>query len=60
MEASLLKDQEIYFQRLKREFDKVYSVAKEARSKGYDPSLEPEFLLTYDVARRVEKAVGPP
>ncbi len=60
MEASLLKDQEIYFQRLKREFDKVYSLAKEARSKGYDPSLEPESLLTYDVAERVEKAVGPP
>jgi len=59
METSLLKDQEIYFQRLKKEFDKVYSLAKEARSKGYDPSLEPESLLTYDVAERVEKAVGP-
>ncbi|HKM75075.1 MAG TPA: hypothetical protein VJZ32_01495, partial [Candidatus Bathyarchaeia archaeon] len=59
METSLLKDQEIYFQRLKKEFDKVYSLAKEARSKGYDPSPEPESLLTYDVAERVEKAVGP-
>ena len=60
MEASLLKDQDTYFQRLKREFDRVYSTAKQARSKGYDPSLEPESLLTYDVAERVEKAVGPP
>jgi DNA polymerase II large subunit len=60
MEASPLRDQEQYFHRLKTDFEKVYNLAKEARGRGLDPSPEPESLLTYDVAERVEKAVGPP
>ena len=44
---------------LKEEFGKIYSVARQARAKGYDPSDAPEPLVTFDVAERVEKAVGP-
>jgi DNA polymerase II large subunit len=59
MEATAIKHHEVYFQSLRQEFDKVYEVAAKARAKGLDPSLEPESLVTYDVAERVEKAVGP-
>ncbi|MGD0422267.1 MAG: DNA polymerase II large subunit [Candidatus Bathyarchaeia archaeon] len=59
MATSPLNDHEVYFRRLREEFDRLYGVAKLARSKGLDPSFEPEPLLTHDVAERVEKAVGP-
>jgi DNA polymerase II large subunit len=57
--ATVRDEQEFYFQTLKEEFDKIYDVAREARAKGYDPSNVPESLVTFDVAERVEKAVGP-
>jgi DNA polymerase II large subunit len=56
---AVLSQQDLYFRGLKEEFDKIYGVAKQARAKGFDPSLEPESLVTHDVAERVEKAVGP-
>lgn len=59
MEVTVLSHHEAYFHRLKEEFDKIYEVASQARAKGLDPSPEPEPLVTYDVAERVEKAVGP-
>lgn len=59
MEVTALNHHELYFQRLKNEFDKIYEIARQARAKGFDPSPEPEPLVTYDVAERVEKAVGP-
>lgn len=59
MATRLLNEHDVYFQRLKEEFDRIHTVAKLARSKGLDPSLEPEPLLTRDLAERVEKAVGP-
>jgi len=59
MEVTAQNHHELYFQRLKTDFGKVYEVARQARAKGYDPSIEPEPLVTYDVAERVEKAVGP-
>lgn len=34
-------------------------LAKQARSKGFDPSPHPESAVTSDVAERVEKSVGP-
>ena len=49
----------MYFQTLREEFGKVYDLARQARAKGYDPSDIPEPLVTFDVAERVEKAVGP-
>jgi len=59
MGVTALNHHELYFQRLKSEFDKIYEIARQARAKGFDPSIEPEPLVTYDVAERVEKAVGP-
>jgi DNA polymerase II large subunit len=55
----LQAEQDAYFRRLREEFDKIHAVAKLARSKGLDPALEPEPVVTQDVAERVEKTVGP-
>jgi DNA polymerase II large subunit len=60
LDAGIRDDQDAYFQVLKDGFNKIYDVAKQARAKGLDPSSDPEPLVTYDVAERVEKAVGPP
>jgi len=46
--------------RLRIQFDQLYELAGLARSKGLDPSLEPECKVARDVAERVEKSVGPP
>jgi DNA polymerase II large subunit len=51
---------ETYFEMLKSELHKAYSVATEARRKGYDPSDEIEVRIAKDVAARVEGIVGPP
>ncbi len=59
MGAAGLSEHELYFQRLKGQFEKIYDLATQARTKGFDPSPEPESLVTHDVAERVEKAVGP-
>ncbi len=48
-------DTKIYFENLKQEVDKVYSVANLARSKGYDPVEEVEIPLAMSMA---EKVVG--
>jgi len=48
-------DTKIYFENLKKEVDKVYSVANLARSKGYDPVHEVEIPLAMSMA---EKVVG--
>ena len=59
MAATVLSEHDAYFQRLKEQLDRIYDLARQARAKGFDPSPEPESLLTHDVAERVEKAVGP-
>lgn len=48
-----------YKQQLIGGMDAAYAVAKQARGRGFDPSLEPEILPTYDIAERVEGLVGP-
>lgn len=48
-----------YFESLEEETRKLYAVAKEARSKGYDIELEPEIPLAKDLTERVEGLVGP-
>jgi len=48
-----------YARRLHDEYDRQYSLANLARSKGLDPSSKVESQTTYDLAERVEKAVGP-
>jgi DNA polymerase II large subunit len=59
LQGTVLNHQEKYFQKLREEFDKIYELAGQARAKGFDPTPQPEPLVTYDVAERVEKAVGP-
>ena len=49
-----------YAKRIKDEYDHLYDVASRARAKGFDPSWKVESQTTYDLAERVEKAVGPP
>ena len=46
---------EEYFSSLQREVDACYVVAKKARSKGFDPSLDVEVPQASDLAARVEK-----
>jgi DNA polymerase II large subunit len=46
--------------RLQVQFEEAYEVARQARLRGLDPSLEPEAHVARDVAERVEKSVGPP
>ncbi len=41
-------------------YDQLYQLATQARAKGLDPSWKVESDTTYDLAERVEKAVGPP
>ena len=48
-----------YARRLHDEYNRQYSLANLARSKGLDPSAQVESQTTYDLAERVEKAVGP-
>lgn len=48
-------DTKIYFENLKKDVDKVYSIASLARSKGYDPVHEVEIPLAMSMA---EKVVG--
>ena len=48
-----------YARRLHDEYNRQYSLASLARSKGLDPSTKVESQTTYDLAERVEKAVGP-
>jgi DNA polymerase II large subunit len=49
-----------YAKRLHDEYNQQYAIATLARSKGLDPSSKVESQTTYDLAERVEKAVGPP
>ena len=48
-----------YARRLHDEYNRQYDIATIARSKGLDPSSKVESQTTYDLAERVEKAVGP-
>lgn len=49
-----------YFESLELGLDKALDIAKEARSKGKDPSTEVEIPLAIDLAERVEKLIGIP
>ncbi len=48
-----------YFEKLEEEFAKIYEIARQARSLGFDPALEPEITPAKDVAARVEGLIGP-
>jgi DNA polymerase II large subunit len=49
-----------YFKSLADGLNDLYEVAKRARSKGLDPTTEPEPQITHDIAERIEKLIGPP
>ena len=53
------REYEEYFRSLQEEVEKLYSVARAARAKGLDPSLNVEPELTNDIAERIEKLIGP-
>ncbi|MEA3559194.1 MAG: hypothetical protein U9R75_08085, partial [Candidatus Thermoplasmatota archaeon] len=48
-----------YFTSLKEEANRAASIAREARSKGFDPTDDVEIPFADDLAGRVEKLVGP-
>ncbi|HLF16861.1 MAG TPA: DNA polymerase II large subunit, partial [Candidatus Thermoplasmatota archaeon] len=49
-----------YFERLHEEAMRAYAVARAARARGKDPSLDVEIPPAEDLAARVEAQVGPP
>ncbi len=57
MKAS--KGMENYFNTLKNNAGKCYSIARGARKKNLDPETFPEIPSAEDLAARVEKLVGP-
>ncbi len=44
---------------MEEKFSEIYEIAKAARSKGLDATLDPESMVARDLAERVEKSVGP-
>jgi len=51
---------EKYFEGLQKGLNEAYTVASEARKKGFDPEDDVEVRIAADVAARVEGIVGPP
>lgn len=49
------KETEAYFDRLLREANVCYEIARKARAKGFDPELDVETPQTVDLASRVER-----
>ncbi|MBN2245301.1 MAG: DNA polymerase II large subunit, partial [Candidatus Aminicenantes bacterium] len=49
-----------YFSNLHDNLATCYSIAQNARKKGYDPVTRVEVALAKDLAERVEELVGPP
>jgi len=60
LHGNALNSNEGYFSKLKVKFEEALSIAKEARLKGFDPTFEPECIVTVDLAERVEKSVEMP
>ena len=48
-----------YFNNIQKEIELCYSIAENARKKGFDPELEIEIPRAFDLATRVEQLVGP-
>ena len=60
MQLAATNECERYFVQIERGLHSLYEIAKRARSKGIDPSLEPEPYVAKDLAEMVERLVGPP
>lgn len=59
METSNISDEyRKYFSNLVRSLEKIYNIAKEARSKGLDPKPYPEIEIADDLAGLVEGFIG--
>jgi len=57
---SISPEYEEYFKSLEDGLNELYEVARRAKQKGLDPSIEPEPQVTHDIAERIEKLIGPP
>jgi len=55
----LSKWQEEYFNELELRVNQIYDIAKEAKSRGLDPSTDVESPIAKDLAGRVETLIGP-
>lgn len=53
------KEHQKYTTALKKGLEKIYEIARKAREKGLDPTLEPEPRTARDLAELVEGLVGP-
>jgi DNA polymerase II large subunit len=51
---------EQYFDSLNQEITRIYAIAEEARSKGFDPTVRVEIPPAHDVAARVEATLEGP
>jgi len=48
-----------YFSKLQKDIELCYSIATDARKKGFDPEFKVEIPQALDLASRVEQLVGP-
>ncbi|UCH01691.1 MAG: DNA polymerase II large subunit [Candidatus Bathyarchaeota archaeon] len=60
MQLATSPEYEQYFAQIEQELDNLYNIARRARLRGLDPSLEPESQVVKDFADRIEQLVGPP
>ena len=51
--------QQEYFLGLKRDVERCYQIAEQARARGLDPEPHVEIPMAHDLAARVERLVGP-
>jgi DNA polymerase II large subunit len=59
IESAMSKQIQTYFNRIETKVRDAFELARIARAKGKDPSLEVEIQLAEDLASRVEAMVGP-
>ena len=59
MQLATTEEYKRYFQDLEKGLQALYNIAREARAKALDPSLEPEPHVVKDFAEMVEGLVGP-
>jgi DNA polymerase II large subunit len=59
MHLAATRHYEEYLLQMERELNNLYDLATKARSKGIDPSFEPETHVAKDFAEMIEGLVGP-
>ena len=57
--VAVSKDMQQYFSDLQTQIDHCYTIAEQARNKGFDPEFSVEIPQALDLAARVEELVGP-